>query len=133
MPIVDVRTPPLHIPASLLLLPSSPLLSISSFFKERQLTLRQTTNAAIPPVAGSMFGAKAAKGLSFEALAQKLGRSEVAVAAIFYGQAQASPDDIAALSAALGLPHDSLARELSGFPERGRTVDMPRRFPPKVL
>jgi cyanate lyase len=63
--------------------------------------------------------------LNFEAIANELGRSEVAVAAIFYGQAQASPEDVDKLSKILGIDHSLLSTQLLGFPDRGRAGPMP--------
>ncbi|MCJ1478880.1 Cyanate hydratase [Lambiella insularis] len=76
-----------------------------------------------------MFAAKAAKKLSFEAIAKEIGREEVAVAAMFYGQARASEEDIVKLSSILGVDHALLSQQLAGFPDRGRTLDMPPREP----
>lgn len=53
----------------------------------------------------------------------------MATAAIFYGQARASPEDIKKLSSLLTIPEDSLSAAMAGFPDRGRTVDMPPREP----
>ena len=72
-----------------------------------------------------LFDAKAGQKLTFEAIAQQLGRSEVAVAAIFYGQAQASDEDVAKLSKILGIPQGPLESQLLGFPDRGRAGPMP--------
>jgi len=77
----------------------------------------------------TLFEAKAKKNLSFETIAQHLGRSEVAVAAIFYGQAQASPQDIEKLAELLQVAKESLEVELSGFPDRGRQMEMPPKEP----
>ena len=55
-----------------------------------------------------------------------LERDEVAVAAIFYGQAHASEEDIKRLSKALDIREDYLKSELHNFPDRGGTVEMPR-------
>ncbi|MCJ1412496.1 Cyanate hydratase [Ptychographa xylographoides] len=77
----------------------------------------------------TMFEAKAAKKLSFEAIAKEIGRNEVAVAAMFYGQARASEEDITKLSQMLGVDHAKLSQELAGFPDRGRTIDMPPKEP----
>ena len=68
-----------------------------------------------------IFAAKAAKGLSFEQLANALGRSEVSVAALFYGQAQASPEDAERLSRILEIDISRLA-QLRGFPDRGHVM-----------
>ncbi|KAG0634221.1 putative cyanate hydratase [Tuber brumale] len=83
----------------------------------------------LPPVTDILFKQKKAKGLSFEKLGELLGRDEVAVAAIFYGQAHASPDDIKKLAEALELNEVVVANDLEGFPHRGRVLDMPPREP----
>ena len=77
----------------------------------------------------TMFEAKAAKQLSFEAIAREVGRDEVAIAAMFYGQARASEEDIEKLSKILEVDHGTLTQQLSGFPDRGRTIDMPPKEP----
>ena len=77
-----------------------------------------------------LFGQKKAKNLSFEAIAQALGRDEVACAAIFYGQASASEEDVRKLSEILDIPVETLmATEITGMPDRGKTVDMPPKEP----
>lgn len=76
-----------------------------------------------------MFEAKKQKNLSFEAIAKEVGRDEVAIAALFYGQAQASPEDIKKLSQILDIPAETLESQLAGFPDRGRTIDMPPKEP----
>ncbi|KAL3426813.1 cyanate hydratase [Phlyctema vagabunda] len=79
----------------------------------------------LPASSKTLFTAKASKKLSFEAIAASLGRSEVAVAALFYGQAQASPEDVTKLAALLDVPEATLADQLLGFPDRGRAGPMP--------
>lgn len=79
----------------------------------------------LPSFSAPLFEAKTAKGLTFEAIAQHLGRSEVAVAALFYGQAQASAEDVDKLSALLGVPRDAVAAQMTAFPDRGRAGPMP--------
>jgi cyanate lyase len=79
----------------------------------------------LPVYAKTLFDAKASLKLSFEEIAQHLGRSEVACAALFYGQAQASPEDVDKLSALLGVPKEDLAGQMTGFPDRGRAGPMP--------
>jgi len=79
----------------------------------------------LPASSKTLFDAKASKSLTFEAIAQHLDRSEVAVAALFYGQAQASPEDVSKLSTILGVPEAKLAEQLLGFPDRGRAGPMP--------
>ena len=77
-----------------------------------------------------LFAQKKAKNLSFETIAQALGRDEVAVAALFYGQARANEDDIKNLSKLLDIPESTLqATEITGMPDRGKTVDMPPKEP----
>lgn len=77
----------------------------------------------------TLFEAKAAKKLSFEQIAQHIGRNEVAAAAIFYGQTKAFPEDVQKLAELLGISHPLLASQLSGFPDRGRSVEMPPKEP----
>lgn len=79
----------------------------------------------LPASSQTLFEAKAAKKLTFEAIAHELGRSEVAVAALFYGQAQASPEDVQKLSKILGADKATLEKQLLGFPDRGRAGPMP--------
>lgn len=47
------------------------------------------------------------------------------MAAIFYGQAQASAEDVEKLCGILQLPKETLAPQLMGFPDRGRAGPMP--------
>jgi cyanate lyase len=76
-----------------------------------------------------LFDAKAKKGVTFEEIAKTIGRDEVAVAALFYGQAKASPEDIKNLSEYFGIDHGSLQQQLEGFPDRGKSIEMPPREP----
>ena len=78
----------------------------------------------LPSHSKGLFEAKSAKGLSFEAIAKELGRSEVAVAAMFYGQSQASEEDVEKLSSLLGVSKDSLSK-MTAYPDRGRAGPMP--------
>lgn len=66
---------------------------------------------------------------SLEAIAEQLGCEEVAVAALFYGQRKASPEDIKKLSEYFNLDHATLNGQLGGFPDRGESVEMPPREP----
>lgn len=92
--------------------------------------IRQTSqHPNLPASAATLFQAKAAKKLSFEQIALHIGRNEVAAAAIFYGQAKPSPEDIQKLASLLDIPHPQLEEQLSGFPDRGRSVEMPPREP----
>ncbi|MCJ1345668.1 Cyanate hydratase [Peltigera leucophlebia] len=76
-----------------------------------------------------IFQAKAIKNLTFGEIANELGRDEVAVAGIFYGQVKASPEDVKNLSKVLQLSEDNLRYLSDGFPVRGHTVDMPPKEP----
>ncbi|TAQ83949.1 hypothetical protein B7494_g7724 [Chlorociboria aeruginascens] len=79
----------------------------------------------LPLSSQTLFEGKARKALTFSAIAAALHRSEVAVAALFYGQAQASPADISALASLLEIPEHTLSEQLGGFPDRGRAGPMP--------
>jgi len=92
-------------------------------------TLDTSLHQRLPASALTLFEAKAQKQLSFEQIASALGRNEVAVAALFYGQARASPEDVTKLSQILDVPEATLTQQLAGFPDRGRTLDMPPKEP----
>ena len=81
----------------------------------------------LPGYSKLLFEAKADKQLTFEQIGKELGRGEVAVAAMFYGQAQASEEDAQKLSSLLGIPNEALARSqlCTGFPDRGSAGPMP--------
>ena len=53
----------------------------------------------------------------------------MACAAIFYGQARASPEDVEKIAELLGLDKSALEAELSGYPDRGRQMEMPPKEP----
>ncbi|TQB69505.1 Cyanate hydratase [Monascus purpureus] len=92
-------------------------------------TLDVTQHPNLPASSTTLFAAKAKTGLTFEQISQRIGRNEVATAAIFYGQAKASPEDIKKLSEILDIPLAGLEAQLSGFPDRGRSVEMPPKEP----
>ncbi|KAJ5457939.1 Cyanate lyaseC-terminal [Penicillium sp. IBT 31633x] len=92
-------------------------------------TLDSAEHPNLPTASATLFRAKAAHKLSFEQIGGHLGRSEVAAAAIFYGQAKASPEDIQKLAVILNIPQQPLEEQLGGFPDRGRSVEMPPREP----
>ncbi|KDE07276.1 cyanate hydratase [Microbotryum lychnidis-dioicae p1A1 Lamole] len=75
----------------------------------------------------SLFEAKAAKGLTFDQIAKDLGRNEVYVAAVFYGQAKPTKEDLEGLSKCLGVDHNSLVSTMGEhfYPERGLGVTPP--------
>ncbi|KAI1772885.1 cyanate hydratase [Hypoxylon cercidicola] len=88
-------------------------------------TLDSTIVDRLPAYSKTLFDAKTAKKLTFEEIAKELGRGEVAVAALFYGQAQASPEDVKKLSALLNVSEESLEATMAGFPDRGHSGPMP--------
>jgi cyanate lyase len=71
-----------------------------------------------PAIFQTLLAAKQAKGLTFVDLETLLGRDEVWIAALFYGQACASPEEASKLLTALDLPAD-LAIALTEFPTKG--------------
>jgi cyanate lyase len=83
----------------------------------------------LPPSSPTLFDAKKKKNLTFEAIGKEVGRDEVAIAALFYGQAMASSEDIQKLSKVLDIPVETLESQLSGFPDRGRALEMPPKDP----
>ena len=88
-----------------------------------------TQHSGLPVSSQTLFAAKWKKQVSFETIAKELGRGEVAVAAIFYGQAKASAEDIQKLSSYLDLDHATLETQLSGWPDRGKSVPCPPKEP----
>jgi len=68
-----------------------------------------------------LFGAKAKHGLTFEQIAQAMNKDEVWVAALFYGQAKASDDELRALAGVLNLSPEWLVAEVGPrwYPNRG--------------
>ncbi|KAI0951408.1 Cyanate hydratase [Taiwanofungus camphoratus] len=77
--------------------------------------------ADLPPICAALFEAKAKKGLTFDDIAKAIGRDEVWVAAMFYGQAKLSPEELSMLASTLEIPHDNLQAELGAnwWPRRG--------------
>ncbi|OQU99050.1 hypothetical protein CLAIMM_04748 isoform 2 [Cladophialophora immunda] len=92
-------------------------------------TLDVSQHPNLPKSSVTLFEAKAQKKVTFEAIGKEIGRDEVAVAALFYGQAKASPEDIQKLSAYFGIDHATLEAQMSGFPDRGKSVEMPPKEP----
>ncbi|KAJ5218898.1 cyanate hydratase [Penicillium cinerascens] len=92
-------------------------------------TLDTSQHPNLPAASQALFHAKARQRLSFEQIATHIGRNEVATAAIFYGQAMASAEDIHKLSDLLMINHSQLEMQLSGFPDRGKSVEMPPKEP----
>jgi len=72
----------------------------------------------LPAISEQLLRAKKQKGLTFADLEQVLGRDEVWIAALFYGQASASEDEAQKLVSALGLGPD-IAEALTECPLKG--------------
>jgi len=84
----------------------------------------------LPTHSEILFTHKKRLNLSFESIGKALGRDEVAVAAIFYGQAQASNEDIEKLAKLLEIPLSTLREtEITGYPDRGGAVPLPPKDP----
>ncbi|KIN03003.1 hypothetical protein OIDMADRAFT_102853 [Oidiodendron maius Zn] len=97
---------------------------------EQRITMLDPSIAdRLPAYSKVLFEAKRAKGLRFEDIASHIGRNEVACAALFYGQALATAEDIDKLSSLLGVPREVLASQMMGFPDRGRAGPMPPTDP----
>ncbi|KAK0614303.1 cyanate hydratase [Immersiella caudata] len=93
--------------------------------QQRLATLDSSIIPRLPSYSQTLFDAKSSKQLTFADIASHLGREEVAVAALFYGQAQASAEDVDKLSTLLDVPRDAIAAQMMGFPDRGRAGPMP--------
>ncbi|KAG8989384.1 Cyanate hydratase [Tulasnella sp. 427] len=78
-----------------------------------------------------LFSAKAKKGCSFEDIGKAIGRDEVWVASVFYGQAIPTENDVKGIAEFLDLSADGLSSELkrSGFIHRGDLGPMPPKDP----
>ncbi len=72
----------------------------------------------LPEITETILHAKAAKGLTFAALAKVVGCSPIFLAAVCYRQAGATREQAEALLAALGLD-PGLQPELTGYPVKG--------------
>jgi cyanate lyase len=72
----------------------------------------------ISAITQTLLKAKKAKGITFTDLEALLGRDEVWIAAVFYGQASASEDEASKLLTALDLSQDLVA-DLTAYPSKG--------------
>lgn len=90
---------------------------------------KKTFEDRLPSVSAKLFEAKTAKNITFAEIAEHIGRTEVACAALFYGQALASAEDVEKLSSLLDVPRETLAAEMMSFPNRGQSVPMPPTEP----
>jgi len=72
----------------------------------------------------SLLEAKSKKGISFNDLGKLINRDEVWVAALFYGQASASEEEVEKLSSELDLEKD-VSNELTKYPVKGLGPSVP--------
>ena len=70
------------------------------------------------PLTATLMAAKRAKGLSFADLEQAMGRDEVWIASLFYGQSTASPEEARQLSDLLELD-PATCEALQAYPTKG--------------
>lgn len=73
---------------------------------------------AISTITEKLLAAKKEKGLTFTDLEKVVGRDEVWIASVIYGQASASEDEASKIVSALGLSPD-LAASLTEYPLKG--------------
>ncbi|ETW82779.1 hypothetical protein HETIRDRAFT_382812 [Heterobasidion irregulare TC 32-1] len=75
----------------------------------------------LPPIVSQLLEAKARKGLTFEEIGKAVGKDEVWIAALFYGQAKGSPEQLASIAQVLEISEVNLKAELGAhwFPNRG--------------
>ncbi|OTB06168.1 hypothetical protein M426DRAFT_319240 [Hypoxylon sp. CI-4A] len=93
-------------------------------------TLDNLLISQLPSHSKTLFDAKTQQKLTFEDIAKELGRSEVAVAAIFYGQAQATAEDAQKLKQILHIAEDDFTvASLTSIPNRGQVGPMPPKEP----
>ncbi|CAO3668194.1 unnamed protein product [Rhizopus stolonifer] len=88
-------------------------------------------NPSISKFQERMFLAKNTSNLSFQQIGEAIGCDEVFAAAIFYGQAKPTEDQIEKLSAVLNVPTKHLTEEIGHnyFPSRGGVMSMPPANP----
>lgn len=72
----------------------------------------------LPEITKQLLSAKKATGITFEKLEAIVGRDEVWLAAVFYRQASASPEEARKIVEALGLDAE-VAAELTEYPVKG--------------
>ncbi|RDX43824.1 Cyanase [Lentinus brumalis] len=77
--------------------------------------------ADLPQICVQLQEAKAKKGLTFDAIGKAIGHDEAWVAALFFGQAKATSEELAKLGDLLDIPAASLTAEIgeNWFPRRG--------------
>ncbi|ORY84881.1 cyanate hydratase [Protomyces lactucae-debilis] len=95
------------------------------------MIIDQKILARLPAISRTLFEAKQSKKLSFEQLGSKMGRNEVWVASLFYGQAKPAAEDIKSLSEALDIKKELLEESIGDgyFPNKCDLLEMPPRDP----
>ncbi|KAK0541482.1 Cyanate hydratase [Tilletia horrida] len=85
----------------------------------------------VPPATKLLHTAKAQSGLTFAQIAEKIGRNELWVAALFYGQSRPTPEDLQKLSDLLKVELDALKADFGEhfYPDRGGLQELPPRDP----
>ncbi|CAG8438424.1 14014_t:CDS:2 [Ambispora leptoticha] len=85
----------------------------------------------LPVFCSRLFEAKVERGITFAQLGEKIGRDEVWVAAVFYGQAKPNHEEITKLADALGTNLSNLSdfNDKSFFPDKGGLVEVPPTDP----
>jgi len=99
---------------------------------KRVAGLESSLQAQLPHYSTVLFTAKQDKQFTFAEIGDKIGRNEVAVASIFYGQSQASPEDIQNLVDVLDIEQaqaQNIATQMMLWPHRGRSTEMPPKEP----
>ncbi|KAG8682660.1 Cyanate hydratase, partial [Ceratobasidium sp. 395] len=81
----------------------------------------------LPPACKQLMEAKAWKGMSFADVGKAIGKDEIWTAALFYGQAKPSAQELAKLSEVLDIPSQPLTDSLGDhwWPTRGLGPDPP--------
>ncbi|KDR78736.1 hypothetical protein GALMADRAFT_137747 [Galerina marginata CBS 339.88] len=82
--------------------------------------------ADLPPFSALFFEAKAKKGLTFEQIAKELGKSEVWVAAGFYGQAKFTEEELKTIATFLDIPSATSVSNGQWWPNRGIAPMIPK-------
>ncbi|KAF8310255.1 Cyanase [Clavulina sp. PMI_390] len=108
--------------------------SLSTSSPRRESFVAATSTAPLnklEPILKSLFDAKARLNLSFENIASRIGRDEIWVASVFYGQAKPTPADIESLSSVLEIDFSAFKAEHGEhwWPHRGMVGPMPPTDP----
>ncbi|KAF0535245.1 cyanate hydratase [Gigaspora margarita] len=94
--------------------------------------MNPTIKSKLSPILQKCFEAKASKKLTFADIGKQLGKDEVWVASLFYGQAKPEEADLKKLSVILDIPQQYLTTDLGTqtfFPTRGGLFELPPRDP----